>query len=160
MLLSNSIYKKTLDYSFLWVFGCLCFPNSWPYTRHKMNFCSSFCVFLGCSKSLNSYQHVDLKTKQICIYYIVYFDESFFLFMLTWLYWVLKIHFFALGIYDVLSGSISPTTMPNYCSSGHADPLTNLSSLDLLSYWGLCILPRVVLVFFWFEVLFVVYLIL
>ncbi|GJW35576.1 putative RNA-directed DNA polymerase [Tanacetum coccineum] len=43
------IFKRSPDYSFLRVFECLCFSHLRPYNRHKMDFRSTPCVFLGYS---------------------------------------------------------------------------------------------------------------
>nr|GEX78944.1 retrotransposon protein, putative, Ty1-copia subclass [Tanacetum cinerariifolium] len=55
------IFKRSLDYSFLRVFGCLCFPHLRPYNRHKMDFRSTPCVFLGYSPTFRQQPSVDFQ---------------------------------------------------------------------------------------------------
>ncbi|KZV44983.1 hypothetical protein F511_32729 [Dorcoceras hygrometricum] len=45
------LYKKCPDYSFLKVFGSLCFPCLRPFNHHKLEFRSTPCTFLGYSKT-------------------------------------------------------------------------------------------------------------
>jgi hypothetical protein len=43
------LFGQKPDYSFLRVFGCACWPNLRPYNKHKLQFRSKQCVFLGYS---------------------------------------------------------------------------------------------------------------
>jgi len=49
------LYKSKPDYSFIKVFGCACFPFLKSYNKHKLEFCSQECVFLGYSGSHKGY---------------------------------------------------------------------------------------------------------
>ncbi|GJY75602.1 retrovirus-related pol polyprotein from transposon TNT 1-94 [Tanacetum coccineum] len=74
------IFKRSPDYSFLRVFGCLCFPPLRPYNHHKMDFCSTPCVFLGYSPSHYGYRCLDISTERIYIARHVHFNEAQFAF--------------------------------------------------------------------------------
>lgn len=67
-----------LSYSFLCVFGCLCYPYLRPYNRYKMSYESSPCVFLGYPESFNGYRCMDLHTNMIYVCMHVWFDEQVF----------------------------------------------------------------------------------
>jgi histone deacetylase 1/2 len=45
------LLKETPDYTSLWIFGCVCWPNLRPYNTRKQSFRSTRCVFLGYSAS-------------------------------------------------------------------------------------------------------------
>ncbi|GJV20702.1 putative RNA-directed DNA polymerase [Tanacetum coccineum] len=70
------IFKRSPNYSFLRVFGRLCFPHLRPYNRHKMNFCSTPCVFLGYSPSHHGYHCLDISTDHLYIARHVCFNEA------------------------------------------------------------------------------------
>ncbi|GJS63973.1 retrovirus-related pol polyprotein from transposon TNT 1-94 [Tanacetum coccineum] len=70
------IFKRSPDYSFLPVFGCLCFPHLCPYNRHKMDFHSTSCVFLGYSPSHHGYRCLDISTERLYIARHVCFNEA------------------------------------------------------------------------------------
>src|ERR1044072_4068517 len=72
-------YTKLLgaqpDYSFLHVFGCACFPHLRPFNKHKMEFRSTECVFLGYSTMHKGYKCLTPDEK-IIISKDVIFNES------------------------------------------------------------------------------------
>nr|GEV12781.1 retrovirus-related Pol polyprotein from transposon TNT 1-94 [Tanacetum cinerariifolium] len=70
------IFKRSPGYSFLRVFGCLCFPHLRPYNRHKMDFCSTLCVFLGYSPSHHGYRCLDISIERLYIARHVRFNEA------------------------------------------------------------------------------------
>ncbi|KAE8723908.1 hypothetical protein F3Y22_tig00011547pilonHSYRG00026 [Hibiscus syriacus] len=55
----EKLYGKKPDYQFLRVFGCQCFPCLRPFNRHKFDFMSKPCVFLGYSSQHHGYQCLD-----------------------------------------------------------------------------------------------------
>ncbi|KAJ0850106.1 putative RNA-directed DNA polymerase [Helianthus annuus] len=72
------VFKRPPDYSFLRVFRCECFPYLRPYNRHKMDFRSTPCVFLGYSPLHHGYQCLDLDTERVYIAHHVRFNETHF----------------------------------------------------------------------------------
>nr|GEV05502.1 retrovirus-related Pol polyprotein from transposon TNT 1-94 [Tanacetum cinerariifolium] len=70
------IFKRSPNYSFLRVFGCLCFLHLRPYNRHKMDFRSTPCVFLGYSPSHHGYRCLDISTERLYIARHVRFNET------------------------------------------------------------------------------------
>ena len=50
------MFHKTPDYSFLRIFGCVCFPLLRPCNIHKHQYTSQECVFLGYSYSHKGYK--------------------------------------------------------------------------------------------------------
>nr|GEY08113.1 retrovirus-related Pol polyprotein from transposon TNT 1-94 [Tanacetum cinerariifolium] len=70
------IFKRSLEYSFLCVFGCLCFPHLRSYNRRKMDFRSTTWVFLGYSPSHHGYHCLDISTERLYIARHVHFNES------------------------------------------------------------------------------------
>ena len=76
----QQVYNRKPDYSFLHVFGCQCFPYLRPYNRHKLDFRSTPCVFLGYSPIHHGYRCFDPQTERIYIARHVRFNETVFLF--------------------------------------------------------------------------------
>ncbi|KAJ9558528.1 hypothetical protein OSB04_013142 [Centaurea solstitialis] len=72
------VFKRKPDYSFLRVFGCQCFPYLRPYNRHKIDFRSTPCVFLGYSPVHHGYRCFDPSTERIYIARHVRFNEHVF----------------------------------------------------------------------------------
>nr|GEX64094.1 putative polyprotein [Tanacetum cinerariifolium] len=70
------IFKRSSDYSFLRVFGCLCFPYLYLYNRYKMGFRSTPCVFLGYSPSHRAYRCLDISTERLYITRHVRFNKA------------------------------------------------------------------------------------
>ncbi|KAD2392993.1 hypothetical protein E3N88_39970 [Mikania micrantha] len=77
------LFKRPPNYSFLRVFGCQCFPYLRPYNRHKMDFRSTPCVFLGYSPLHHGYRCLDLDTDRVYIARHVRFNEHLFPFLPT-----------------------------------------------------------------------------
>lgn len=69
------LFSRKPDYSFLRVFGSQCFPHLRPYNKHKMEFRSVACVFLGYSPSHYGYRCLDTTTGRIYIARHVRFNE-------------------------------------------------------------------------------------
>jgi hypothetical protein len=69
------IFENVLDYCFLKVSGCLCWPSIGPYNRHKINFYSVPCVFLGYIPSHKGYICRALNTNLVYISRKHVFDE-------------------------------------------------------------------------------------
>jgi hypothetical protein len=72
------LFHTNPDYSFLKVFGCLCFPLLHPYNKHKLEPHSIECVFLGYALNAKGYLCLNLKTLKHVISRHVVFDESIF----------------------------------------------------------------------------------
>ena len=72
------LFHQKPDYNSLKVFGCACYPNLRPYNRHKLEFLSTQCVFLGYSNLLKGYKCLEVSTGRIYISRDVIFDETIF----------------------------------------------------------------------------------
>ncbi|KAE8700736.1 4-coumarate--CoA ligase [Hibiscus syriacus] len=73
----EKMYGKKHDYQFLQVFGCQCFPCLRPFDRHKFDFRSKPCVFLGYSQQHHGYQFLD-ESGRVYISRHVVFNENVF----------------------------------------------------------------------------------
>jgi hypothetical protein len=58
------------------VFGCLCYPNLYATTDHKLSSRSTRCVFLGYPREHKGYRCLGLKSRKIIVSRHVIFDES------------------------------------------------------------------------------------
>lgn len=72
------LYKRKPDYNYLKTFVCACYPNLRPYNRHKLEFQSTQCVFLGYSNLHKGYKCLEIVTGRIYISRDVVFDETVF----------------------------------------------------------------------------------
>src|SRR3954470_9948702 len=66
------------DYTFLKVFGCACWPHLRPYNKHKLEFQSKKCLFLGYSSLHKGYKCLHVPTNHVYISRDVVFDENVF----------------------------------------------------------------------------------
>lgn len=73
------LFNKAPNYSQLRVFGCACYLLLCPYNRHKLEFCSKKCIFLGYSSNQKGYQCLDPSSHRVYISRHVVFDEKVFL---------------------------------------------------------------------------------
>jgi hypothetical protein len=60
------------------IFDCACWPHLRPYNRHKIEFRSKPCVFLGYSSLHKGYKCLDMETGRVYISHDVIFDEAVF----------------------------------------------------------------------------------
>ena len=76
----NVLFKVQPIYSQLKVLECQCFPNLRPYNRHKLQFRSISCMFLGHSLNHKAYKCLDYSIAGLYISHDVLFHENIFLF--------------------------------------------------------------------------------
>lgn len=69
------LFKHALDFSFLKLFGCLCYPYLRPYTTHKLNTRFEWCVFINYSLMHLGYWYLSLHLGKIFISRDVLFNE-------------------------------------------------------------------------------------
>lgn len=72
----TKLFNKEPDFSLLKTFGCACYPHLRPYTKHKLEFRSKQCVFLGYGSNQKGYKCLDLQTNKIYMSRHVVFDEN------------------------------------------------------------------------------------
>jgi len=60
-------YHQKPNYNFIRVFGCACWPNLRPYNKHKFDYRSKTCIFIGYSLSHQGYKCLDLSTGKIFV---------------------------------------------------------------------------------------------
>lgn len=74
----QKLYNKTSDYDFMKTFGCLCYPFLRPYNKHKIDFRSLPCIFLGCNATHKGYLCLYQPKNHIYISRHVVFNEDIF----------------------------------------------------------------------------------
>jgi hypothetical protein len=74
--LFENLFGTKLDYSWLKVFDCACWPHLGPYNTKKLEFCLKRCVFLGYSSCHKGYKCHDVATGQVYISRDVVFDGN------------------------------------------------------------------------------------
>lgn len=88
LVLSNKspfevLFHQTPNYMFQKTFGCQYWPNLWPYNKHKINFQSLPCVFLGYSSSHHGYLCFHVPTARMYVSRDVLLDENTFPFSVS-----------------------------------------------------------------------------
>jgi hypothetical protein len=74
----TKLFRAEPSYSDLRVFGCACYPLLRPYNKHKLEFRSKQCIFLGYSSNHKGYRCLDPSTSRIYLSRNVVFDENLF----------------------------------------------------------------------------------
>ena len=72
------LYHQKPDYNSLKIFGCACYPNLRPYNRHKLEFRSTQCVFIGYRNLHKGYKCLEVATGRIYISRDIVFYETLF----------------------------------------------------------------------------------
>ena len=72
------LLNETPDYSLLKVFGCACWPHLHPYNKHKLEYRSKQCVFLGYNPLHKGSKCLHIPTNRVYISRDVVFDETVF----------------------------------------------------------------------------------
>jgi histone deacetylase 1/2 len=72
------LFGDSGEYSLLRIFGCACWPNLRPYNKHKLNFRSKQCAFIGYSSLHKGYRCLDISMRCIYISRDIVFDETIF----------------------------------------------------------------------------------
>uniref|UniRef100_A0A2N9E6L3 Integrase catalytic domain-containing protein n=1 Tax=Fagus sylvatica TaxID=28930 RepID=A0A2N9E6L3_FAGSY len=72
----KKLFNTSPDYLFPKTFGCACWPNLRPYNTHKLQPCSSQCVFLGYSLLHKGYKCLHLPSGRLYISRDVIFEEN------------------------------------------------------------------------------------
>jgi histone deacetylase 1/2 len=70
------LFNQTPNYSSLRVFGCACYPKLRPYNRHKLEFRSKQCVFLGYSNMHKGFKCLEISSGRVYVSRDVVFDET------------------------------------------------------------------------------------
>jgi hypothetical protein len=77
------LFHTPPDYSFFKVFGCSCYPLLTPYNKHKLQFKSQECIFLGYATHSKGYMCLDPTNNKLIVSRNVTFDETSFPFSNT-----------------------------------------------------------------------------
>lgn len=70
----ENAYNKKLNYAFMHIFVCACWPILWPYNHHKIDFWSKIFFFVGYSLSHWGCRCLDLSTVKFYVSQHVIFD--------------------------------------------------------------------------------------
>ena len=109
------LLHETPDYSFLKVFSCACWPHLRPYNKHKLEYRSKKCVFLGYSPLHKGYKCLHIPTNRISR--DVVFDETVFPFSTFTSSTdtpVTELHSFPVLPAQFVDAAYSPLFLPNH----------------------------------------------
>lgn len=70
------LFGQVPTYNHLRSFGCLCYPNVYATTAHKLQPLSVRCVFIGYPQEHKGYRCLDLSSRRVFVSRYVIFDES------------------------------------------------------------------------------------
>ena len=70
-------FHKNPDYKFLRVFGCGCYPMLRPYNKHKLDFRSHMCLFIGYSSQHKGYKCLSPSGKCYISRHVIFHESVF-----------------------------------------------------------------------------------
>ena len=73
----QTIFRTAPDYNSLKVFGCACFPFLRPYNKHKFDFHTSKCFFLGYSDSHKGFKCLHPSGRLYIFRYVTFNEHEF-----------------------------------------------------------------------------------
>jgi hypothetical protein len=71
----KTLFNKDVDYDFLRVLGCLCYPLTRPYNKNKLELRSQPCVFIGYGTNQKGYRCLHVPTGRVYVSRNVQFIE-------------------------------------------------------------------------------------
>jgi Reverse transcriptase (RNA-dependent DNA polymerase) len=72
----KTLFNKDVDYNFLRVLGCLCYPLTRPYNKHKLELRAQPCVFIGYGVNQKGYRCLHIPSGRIYVSRNVQFVED------------------------------------------------------------------------------------
>ena len=75
--LYQKLFHQTPDYSTLRIFGCACFPYLRPYNRHKLEFKTGRCIFIGYSSHHKGYKCLHSSRRVYISNHVIFNKKSF-----------------------------------------------------------------------------------
>jgi histone deacetylase 1/2 len=73
----HMLFNSVPDYSQLKVFGCLCFPHIRPYNKHKLQYRSTPCVYLGLSPQHKGHKCLDENGRVYVSKDVIFYESHF-----------------------------------------------------------------------------------
>jgi histone deacetylase 1/2 len=73
----HALFKSQPDYTQIKVFGCLCFPHLRSYNKHKLQYRSSPCVYLGASPQHKGHKCLDEQGSIYISKDVIYHESQF-----------------------------------------------------------------------------------
>ncbi|KAL4302051.1 hypothetical protein GQ457_10G019450 [Hibiscus cannabinus] len=73
----EKLHGKVPDYSLMKVFGCACYPNMRLFNRHKFDFRTKRCIFMGYNSSYKGYKCMNESGRVFVSRHVVFDEDSF-----------------------------------------------------------------------------------